>query len=242
MNIEYLVAPTGVGRPVRPVRDARGYWRTVLALAAPVGWLTVGISNAFTPYPLGGTAAQNVAGVQAHQGRMETLLALQPLFLFTFVPGVLALIAVCRRSHPIFTAALGTLGLLGALAGTFNPSGDLFILLGVQHGVDHTLLAAVTDALDTSPIGWTLLFTFLFITVGRIAIGWLLWTASVGPRPLAVLMMLSPFIEFGGGAIGLGNAAPATAWIASGIAMLGVSAVLLRMPNDEFDLPATVSE
>jgi hypothetical protein len=36
---------------------------------------------------------------------------------------------------------------------------------------------------------------------------------------------------------GLGNIAPAAAWIASGIAMLGVTATLLRMPNDELDLP-----
>lgn len=36
---------------------------------------------------------------------------------------------------------------------------------------------------------------------------------------------------------GLGNAVPAAAWIASGIAMLGVTATLPRMPNDEFDLP-----
>jgi len=174
----------------------------------------------------------------AHPDQMRAALDIQPLFAFTFVPGVIALFVVCRRAKPMFTAILGTLGILGALAGTFNPAIDLFVLLGLKEGIDHDQLAALSDAVENSQLTWTLLFTLLFITVGRIATGVLLWKAKVGPRPLAVLMAATPFIEFGGDQLpGLGNIAPASAWIASGIAMLGVTATLLRMPNDEFDLP-----
>jgi hypothetical protein len=209
----------------------------LLALSAPVGWLTVGVINAFTPYPLGGTTAENVAGIADHPARMGTLIGTEPLFLFTFVPGVIALVVVCRRARPIFTATLGTLGILGALAGTFNPPVDLFILVGHEHGLDRDQLVTLADAIGNSGPGWTLLFTLVFITAGRVAAGVLLWKAEVGPRALAVLMAISPMIEFGGDAIGLGNAAPAAAWIASGIAMLGVTTTLLRLPDDEFDLP-----
>ena len=228
------MAPTAV----RTGHDTRGYWRVLLALAAPTGWLTVGIVNAFTPYPLAGSTAENVAGIAAHPDRMRVLLDVEPLFLFTFVPGVIALVVACRRARPLFTAILGTLGILGALAGTFNPPVDLFILLGLDHGIGRDQLATVADAIGNSKLSWTLVFTFLFITFGRVAAGVLLWTAKVGPRSLAVLMAVSPVIEFGGQALGLGNAAPAAAWIASGIAMFGVTATLLTMPNDEFDLPA----
>ena len=219
--------------------DARAYWRVLLALSAPLGWLAVGVSNLLTPYPLGGTASENVAAIAAHPDQMRVALDVLPLFGFTFVPGVVALVVVCRRAKPMFTAVLGTIGILGALAGTFNPAVDLFVLTGLKEGIAHDQLADVSDAVANSELGWTLLFTFLFITVGRIATGVLLWQAGVGPRALAVLMAVSPFIEFGGDALGLGNIAPAAAWIASGIAMVGVATALLRMPNDEFDLPAT---
>lgn len=223
---------------VRTARDTRGYWRVLLALSAPIGWLAVGVANLVTPTPLSGTAAENVAAIAADPDRMRAAIDIQPLFLFTFVPGVIALVVVCRRAEPLFTAILGTIGILGALAGTFNPPVDLFVLLGLEEGIDPGHLAALSDAIDSSELSWTLVFTFLFITLGRIATGVLLWKAAVGPRPLAVLMGVSPFIEFGGDAFGLGNAAPAAAWTASGVAMLGVTATLLHMPNDEFDLPA----
>jgi hypothetical protein len=211
----------------------------LLALSAPIGWITVGVVNALNPYPLAGTTAENVAGIADHPDRMRALLDLEPLFLFTFVPGVIALVVVCRRAKPLFTAILGTLGILGALAGTFNPPIDLFVLIGLKHGIDQDQLVTIADAIADSELGWTLLFTLLFITIGKIAAGILLWKANVGPRALAVLMAVSPLIEFGGDALGIGNAAPATAWIASGVAMLGVTATMLKMPNDEFDLPPT---
>ncbi len=219
------------------VRDARSYWRVLLAVSAPIGWLTVGIVTALNPYPLAGTTTENVAGIADHPDRMQALLDIAPLFLFTFVPGVIALVVVCRRAKPLFTAILGTLGILGALAGTFNPPIDLFILIGLEHGLEPDQLVTIADAIADSELGWTLLFTLLFITIGRIAAGVLLWKAQVGPRPLAVLMAISPVIEFGGDALGLGNNAAAVSWIASGIAMLGVTITLLRMPNSEFDLP-----
>jgi hypothetical protein len=234
-----MTAPPALDLAARRARDTRGYWRVLLALAAPTGWLTVGVSNLFTPYSLGGDlTTEMITGIDAHRDRTAALIAVAPLFFFTFVPGVIALIVVCRRAKPLFAAVLGTLGILGALAGTANPQGDLVVLAGLRQGIDHDRLAGLADALGSGVLTWPLVFTLLFITLGRIAIGVLLWTAGVGPRSLAVLMAVSPFVEFGGDALGLGNGAPAASWILSGAAMLGVSAVLLRMPNDEFDLPA----
>lgn len=221
----------------RATRDARRYWRVLLALSAPVGWWAVGVSNLFTPYPLGDDTAANVAGVAEHQQRIAALIAVAPLFVFTFLPGVVALILACRRRRPLFTAILGTLGLLGALAGTANPPADLVILSGIEHGVPSDQLVGLVSGLERPSVAWALLFTLLFITVGRIATGVLLWRADVGPRSLAVLMAVSPFVEFVGLALDLGNLAPASAWILSGVAMTGVTAALLRMPDDEFDLP-----
>ncbi len=232
-----MTATTAPTEARRVTRDTRGYWRVLLALSAPVGWWAVGVGNVLTPYPLGGDQAENILGIQEHQDRMAALIAWQPVFLFTFVPGVIALVLACRRRKPVFTAVLGTLGVLGALAGTFNPPTDLVILSGLEHGIAPEQLTGLMDGLERPSVAWTLGFTFLFITVGRIATGVLLWQAEVGPRALAALMAASPFVEFAGLALDLGNLAPASAWILSGGAMTGVTVALLRMPNDEFDLP-----
>ncbi len=236
-----MTASLTQARGVRTARDVRGYWRTTLALSAPLGWVTVGVSNALMPYPLDGTVAENIAGIDAHRETMTALGAVYPLFVFTFVPGVIALTVACRRRTPLFAAVLGTFGVLGALAGTANPPLDLFILKGLQQGLDPSALAGVVNAMDSTAVTWPLVFTLLFITLGRIATGVLLWKASVGPRALAVLMALTPFVEFGGFALGWGNFAPALAWTLSGVAMVGVSIELLRMPNAEFDLPPVPS-
>ena len=55
------------------------------------------------------------------------------------------------------------------------------MLFGLREGIDRATLVRVSDALDGSALSWTLLFTLVFITLGRIAAGVLLWRAEVGP-------------------------------------------------------------
>lgn len=223
--------------------DTRSYWRVVLAICAPLPWLIVGVSNALTPYALGGTTAENVAGVSGAQDRVAFLAQLQPLFFLTFVPSVLAVVALLRSTRPRAAAILGTLGILGALAGTANPPTDAIVLSGLRADVAPHDLVAQVDELATAWPGWVLFATLLFITVGRLALGVVFWRADLGPRALAALFVLSPFVEFGLLAAGAGNLGPTLAWALSGYAMLYVTVGLLRMSSDEFDLaPRTARE
>lgn len=227
-------APTS--RTTRPVRDARGYWRVLLAVIAPLGFLAVGVTNLFTPYDLGGPVEDRIADIDASRGLIAALAPGYLAFVLLFVPGAIATAVALRRRRPVFTAVMGTWMVGAGLSATANPPSDLIIVTGLRQGLDQGALAALVDALEGSTVtGFALLPFLLLLTFGRIALGVLFWTAKAGPRWLAVLMMISPFIEFV--PLGLGNVQPALSWLASGVAMTYVSLVLLRMSNDDFDLP-----
>lgn len=217
--------------------DIRGYWRVLLAVVAPLGFLTVGIANFLTPYELGGSTSARIADIEAHQELMGLIVPAYIAFLVFFAPSAIALILALRRVKPVFTAVMGTWMAFAALAGAANPPIDFVILTGVKENLDPAALAALADGLEGSVVtGFALLPMILLLTFGRIALGVLFWKANVGPRWLAALMMVSPFIEFA--PLGIGNAQPGMSWVASAIAMTYISIVLLRMRNDDFDLPA----
>ena len=98
-----------------PPRDARRYWRILLAVLAPCGAALIGLTNWLTPVPLTGTVAQAVAEVTAHRGLIEeALLVPQLLFPLTFVPGAVALVVALRRPRPVLAAVLGSwMGIAG---------------------------------------------------------------------------------------------------------------------------------
>ncbi|WP_161962494.1 DUF4386 family protein [Nocardioides speluncae] len=220
----------------RVPHDARGYWRVLLAVLAPVAWLMVGIGGFIAPSELGGSGQETVAGIDAHRDLMRFLAGGQLFFLLTFVPGAIATIMALRRTKPVFTAVLGTWFLYAGLSGAANPPIDLIVLTGLEEGLAPDDLATLANALDGSIYtAVALLPVLLFITFGRIALGVLFWKANLAPRWLAVVMMVSPFIEFV--PLGHQNVQSGVSWCLSAVAMTYVSLVLLRMTNDEFDLP-----
>lgn len=230
-------APTTTGTG-RRVADARSYWRVLLAVVAPLGFLVVGVQNVLTPYELGGSIEERIADIDADRDLVAALAPVNLAFVLLFVPGALAMVAALRRRRPVFTAVMGTWMMFAGLSATSNPPTDSVIAAGLRHGLDDGTIAALVDDLEGSVLtGVALLPFLLLLTVGRIALGVLFWTAQAGPRWLAVLMIASPFVEFL--PLGLGNAQPALSWMASGVAMTYVSISLLRTSDDEFDLPPT---
>lgn len=216
-------------------RDARTYWRVLLAVLAPCGAALIGLTNWLTPVPLAGTVGQAVAEVTAHRGLVEALLVPQLLFPLTFVPGAVALVVALRRSRPVLAAVLGSwMGLAGLLAAA-NPGSDLLVVAGLEAGLDPSRISEYVGLVSGGP--WTtpyLIPFLLFITLGRVGVGVLFWKADVAPRWLAVLMMTSPFVEFA--PLQLGNVQPALSWTMTAVAMTYVSVVLLHMSDDDFDL------
>lgn len=223
-------------RVARPRRDARTFWRYLLAFAAPVPFVLLAISSALTPYSLEGSTDQAVRAIAANQQLVESLGWVNVVLAWMLVPAGVALLWVCRRRAPVFTAVVGFLVLLGFTSGLAGPKTDLLVLVGTQQGVDPAVLAALGDGIWADPtMGAAMLPFLLTITFGRILLGVLLWRVRVAPRWMAVALMLAAPIEF----VNLtgGNLQPAIGWALTAIGFASATVALMRTSNDEFDLP-----
>jgi hypothetical protein len=217
------------------VRDPRTFWRLTLAIVAPIAGFALAAANAITPGDLAGSSEDLVTSVAAHQDAAETAIWLSGLFLLTLVPGAIAVAWVCRRRNATFTAYAGFLVIFGFLAGMANPATNLVALLGVRAGIDHQTLVTLIDALSNSAFTGTVLLPFLLaISIGRLLLGILLWRAHIAPRWMAAMLIAAVPIEF---VNVTGNLQPTIAWALTGIGFASASVALLRMSNDEFDLP-----
>lgn len=220
----------------RPRRDARTFWRYLLAFAAPVPFILLAISSALTPYPMEGSTGQAVRAIVENQQRVQTLGWINTVFAWTLVPAGVALLWVCRRHAPVFTAAVGFLVLLGFTSGLGGPKADLLVLVGAQQGVDQAVLVALSDGIWADPTMSVVLLPFLLtITFGRILLGVLLWRVRVAPRWMAIALLLAAPIEFVN--VTGGNLQPAIGWALTAIGFASATVALMRMRNDEFDLP-----
>ncbi|MCW2938583.1 MAG: hypothetical protein JWN00_1568 [Actinomycetia bacterium] len=218
------------------IRDTRTFWRLLLAFVAPIAGFALAAANALSPGDLGGSSEDLVASVAAHQGAAEAGIWLSGLFLLTLVPGAIAVAWVSRRRNPTFTAIAGFLVILGFISGTANPATDLVALIGVQKGVDTKVLVTLVDALNNSAFTGVALLPFLLaITLGRLLLGILLWRARVAPRWMAAALIAAAPVEFLN--VTGGNLQPTLSWALTGLGFASATVALLRMSNDEFDLP-----
>ncbi|KAB2381614.1 DUF4386 family protein [Actinomadura montaniterrae] len=225
------------GRTSAARRDHRRYWRLLLAAAAPVAGLTLAVTSALTPYGLGDDDdSAAVAAIAAHRGAVEANMWLGVLFVTTLVPGAIAVLWVCRRRNPTLTAVAGTVVLLGFLSSAGNTNTDLLVLAGLDKGVAPGTLATLSGAMNgMAVVSVALLPMLIAITLGRILLGVLLWRARVAPRWMAAALVAAPFVEFVN--VTGGNAQPAIGWALTGVGFASATVALLRMRDDEFDLP-----
>jgi hypothetical protein len=222
---------TGVQR----ARDPRTFWRVLLAVAAALPFLAKGIEYAITPLRGGEDFADTVAVVEAHPALFAVDSLLNAIFVVGLIPATIALAWVTRRRTPMLTAVAGILSLVG-----------FFAVLG--HGVDDIAMARVTaaESLDVAAVArlneawWatplpsvTVLMFLVGLVIGLPLLGLALWRGRVVPRWMALCLILGtvthPFVP--------GHVAAGVGLVVAGIGFLGVSRVLLRTSNDQFDLP-----
>jgi hypothetical protein len=142
-----------------------------------------------------------------------------------------------RRSAPRSATLVIGFVALGFLGAALYPDSNLIALVTAQNDLDTSAIVDMTDKLANHPLAnvWILPF-FLTITVGRIALGVLLWRVRLAPRWMAGAMLLATPVEFI--LVGtVGNIGPVLAYALTAIGFASASVVLLRMSNDEFDLP-----
>lgn len=220
--------------------DVRGFWRTTLAVVAPVPALGIAASTAVAPYQMSGETADILAGASNNPGAMRLSVWLGLLTALTIVPAAIAVIWVCRRRAPRLTTVAAVLTLLGFTAAVVLPNDEVDALTAAEEGLDRTAVLALIEAVWNQPAVLVALLLFLVgMVIGGILLGIALWRSRAVPRWTAVALMVSSplHLVFDGGI----NAITALTWVLTAVGFAGASVALLRMSNDEFDLPPVAS-
>jgi len=229
------VGPTETQRG--PAPDRRRFWRLLLAVMAPLPWLALAASNAVTPDELGGSTENTFASFADHPIAGEAAIWLSFVFAVTVVPSAVAMMMATRRVAPRLTTLIGGFVVLACMTGMTNPNLNLMALVTASSDLDTTTVVALADDMVAHPVSIVgIMPFFVTITLGRIALGLMLWRIRIAPRAMALALVLATPVEFILVAA-LGNIGPVLAYVASAVGFASASVALVRMNDDDFDLP-----
>jgi len=231
---------TETAPPTRPerakqVRDRRGFWRILLAVIAPLPFLAKGVYYMLTPVAGDVSFKESVASFETHRDILETLKWFDAVFVVLVIPATVAAAWVARRGAPRLTTAGAFIALTGFFFGISLLGGvETPALVTVQHDLDVASMAAMDDALHHEPLlGIASLLFIVGVVFGLGLLGGALMRSRAVPAWVGLAVMVGgathPFIPSNIGQ-GLGLFVAAAGFV-------GVSVALLRMSNDEFDLP-----
>ena len=222
--------------PAEPLSDVRGFWRVLLAVIAPLPFVAKRIYYLITPVEGDTNFRKSVTAFAAHQQVVGALKWFDAVFVVGLIPATFAVAWVSRRSAPRLATAGAVIGLLGFLAGLTLLGGvETPPLVTVQHHLDVDAMAKLDHALQGEPLlGIASLLFIVGVVFGLGLLGAALWRSRVAPAWMGIALMVGgathPFIpSHVGQGIGL---------LVAAVGISGVSIALLRMRNDEFDLPA----
>ena len=214
-------------------RDLRGFWRTTLALMAPLPGLLMAVKIMVCPVGVENDFSAVLEGVRSDPAREQLALWLGLAFSLCVLPAVLAVAWASRRRSPWFALGGGVLSVIGSSVGFAVPDPSAAALLAVQQGLDPTKVAVTNQAVSaTAVVGIVSMIFLLASSTGLLLLGVAQWRAGIGPRLLALLLGLSGAVHL----VPAGTSVAAAAWLATGIGSIGASIGLLRSANDDFDL------
>lgn len=222
-------------RPAAEGTDVRRFDRWVAAVLMPVGPAAVAVLRFVVPAdPVGESVA-------ADPDNQRLILWCGLIAVLTLLPGALAAVRLLRRHTPqlaTWTAALlvpGYLGMTGLLAV------DAAVLAGTNLGLSTGTVTELSSAVFALPTVNILLSLFIVgHIVGTLLLGIAAFRSRVISRPLAVALALSQFVHLGAVIRGL-PWLDLLAWGTTAVGMAALARVVLRTPDDEWDLPPFAS-
>jgi hypothetical protein len=222
------------------LHDARGFWRIVLAIVAPLPMLAQGIYYLLSPVDGDADFDTTLAAFRAHAGLASGLMYVDAVFVTLLLPATVAVLWVARRGAPRLTTWAGAISLTGFLAGFTLMGGVLTSpLLTVRHGLDPSAMKDMSAAFEGDPLiaGASLLF-IVGVVIGLGLLGLALWRSRAVPAVYGILLMLGgvthPFIP--------GHVGQGIGLLVAAAGFAGASVALLRTPDDAFDLPPLAAD
>jgi len=222
----------------RKVRDARGFWRVLLAIVLPIPWLAKGAQYIAQDSSYE-SAADQITYNLAH-GTYRYLQWLDLLFVVLVVPSIVAMVLVARRGAPrLATAAAVVMGGGFLMVLPLNIGSDALTWVAAQNGGDPEVIGAFVDDAVSDPRAGVGIAGFLAaIVFGSILVALALW------RSRAVAGWAAALVGLGGAThifiSGFGHVVHGAGLVVLAVGCAAVSARLLRMGNDDFDLPPVV--
>jgi hypothetical protein len=219
----------------KPLRDVRGFWRVLLAVVAPLPMLGMGIHYILSPVDGGESFEATVAAYAAHEQTAGAIRWFALPFLVGLIPATFAVAWVARRGAPLLTTVGALLALLGDLAGfpLIRGGDDLAYLTATRH-FDVATTSRIQNALEDDPVQLVAGLLFIVgIVVGLLLLGLALWRSGAAPAWMGIVLAIGgfthPFMP--------GHVASGIGLVAAAVGFAGASVALLRMRDDEFDLP-----
>ena len=223
--------PTTTARP----RDLRALWRVALALLLPVPAVAMAGQILLSPYAVNASFPEMLARVAADPSREQLSIWAGFVFTLTVIPSVCALAWASRRRAPWLSLVGAVLALIGFTVGFCLPGGGAAALVAAQQALDPVKAIAISDAIWAEPIVSVSLAVFLAgASVGLLLLSLAMWRSRAIPRWMSVCLAVSvPWHLLGlGGTVGA-----AASWLLTAVGCLGATQSLLRMSDDQFDLP-----
>jgi len=225
-------SPTGLADGA----DLRHASRLLAALVLPIGPLAVAGLRYVLPYFNASTPRETAADVLAAQGRQSAVLWLGLIATFTLLPGVLAVGRLTRRGAPRLTAAAMLLVVPGYLALTYMIGSDLVLWTGARAGLDPSTLAELAGAVHPSSNIAAVVFVVGHV-IGTVLLGLALLRSHTVPVWAAILTAVAQPMHFVAFLILGSPALDCASWTANSVAFAVVAIAIVRMPDDEWDLP-----
>jgi hypothetical protein len=216
-------------------RDTRTFWRLLLAILAPLPMLCMGIVYVIKPFEGDAPLPDTVAAITAHLRLYEMTMWLGLPFLVGLIPAVIAVAWVTRRRTPVLTTVGAVWALLGCLSAfPLLVPDDLLAYLAVTERLDVATIAALDRAWWALPAtGAAALLFISSIVVGLPLLGIALWRSRVAPRWMASALIIGgathPFLP--------NHLVAGIGLLVAAIGFAGATRALLRVTNDDFDLP-----
>jgi hypothetical protein len=219
-----------------PLRDTRGFWRILLAVVAPLPMLAKGVFYMLSPVNGDAEFHDTVAAFAAHRQLVAALTWLDAVFVVGLVPATIAVAWVARRGAPRLTTVGAVIALVGFFAGIALLGGVVTpAVAAARHGLDVESVTKLNDAMESEPL--LLVASLLFIVgvvFGLALLGIALWRSRVAPAWMGIALAVGgfthPFVP--------GHLAQGIGLLVAAVGFAGASVALIRMRNDEFDLPA----